>query len=149
MTDRETPDRRLPIPRTMRQFWLLARETLSLRLLLLNRFVIILLVVVVASAGATAFVEANDEGTIEGTVVDDDGDPVANATVVLEKVNLKNKLVKQTQTTGPDGRFRFTDADVLEFRIYATADDRRTPVRRVHLLYPSQPKRLTVVLEGG
>jgi hypothetical protein len=146
MADRETPDSRLPVPRTVRQFWLLARETLSLRLLLLNRFVLILLLVVAASAGATAYAEANDEGTIEGTVVDSDGDPVANATVVLEKVNLKNKLVKQTQTTDADGQFRFTDASVLEFRIYARVDGQRTEIRRMHLLYPSQPKELTIVV---
>lgn len=134
------------IPSTIRQFWILARNGLSWRTVLFNRFTIILVAIVLITAGAQAYVNTNDSGVISGQVVDEEGDPVADVTVVIEKVDLKNQVGRQTQTTDSTGQFRFSDANVLEFRIYAQNDKTKSNVHQIHLYYRGQPRQVTLVL---
>lgn len=134
------------LPSTVRQFWILAHQGLSWRTVLFNRFTVTLVVIAIITAGAQAYVTTHDSGEITGQVVDESGAPVTNATVVLVEVGLQNQVNKQNRTTDSSGRFTFSDADVLEFRIHAQNGEARSDVRRIHLYYRGQPQQVTLVL---
>ena len=63
-------------------------------------------------------------GTISGIVVDDDGEPVAGATVTLGS---------RTMTTDADGRYYFDDVAPGTYTITATRDGRVTATATVSM----------------
>jgi hypothetical protein len=140
------------LPPTARQLVLLAREWLSVRALLFNRFAVVVVVVLASTVAGVAYVEANDGNRIDGRVVDADGDPVANATVVLSVISLRGVPTRETTRTDADGTFAFPDYNergqaTLEFRIWATGPDgAESPKYRHHLDFPRQSRSIVVTL---
>lgn len=124
-------------------------ETISLRNLLFNRVSIVLLVSALLLLSFGGYAEANAGGTIEGTVVDENGDLIADATVTLsEEVRLGQNPTHET-TTDENGRFVFEEMyDVLEFRIQAeTSDGQMSEELRIHLYFPGQNHELELVVD--
>ena len=138
------------IPPSVRQLALLVREWGSLRKLLLNRFTVILVVLVAFTAGGQAYVQANDGNRVDGTVVDADGDPVANATVVLSATSLRGVPSRMTTRTDAEGEFSFSNYNergqaTLEFRIWAiTPDGTESERDRHHVDFPRQSRTVVI-----
>ncbi|MFB6218816.1 MAG: carboxypeptidase regulatory-like domain-containing protein [Halobacteriaceae archaeon] len=123
-------------------------ETITLRDLLLNRFMLLVVVIVVASAGTVAFVDANDGGEFTGEVVTADGEPVADATVVLRKIPLQGVVKTERTTTDADGEFRFTGQDqLLEYRVVVRVDNTTVASKSGHLMFRGQNEHVVVVVE--
>lgn len=142
------------LPTSVRQLALLAGEWLSLRKLLLNRFVLILVVVAAFTVGGQAYIQANDGNRIDGKVVDADGDPVENATVVMSALSLRGVPSRETTRTNADGEFAFPNYNergqaTLEFRIWAIAPDgTESPKDRHHVDFPRQSRYVVVTFDG-
>lgn len=138
------------IPPTVRQLALLVREWVTLRKLLLNRFVIVLVVVVAFTVGGGAYMDANDGNRIDGRVVDADGDPVENATVVLSAISLRGVPSRVTTQTNADGEFAFPSYNergqaTLEFRIWALAPDGTKSIEEHHhVAFPKQSRSVVI-----
>jgi len=137
------------------QLLLLLRETVSLRFLLLNRFVVIIAVVLAASFGATAYMDRNDGNHLTGTVVTEDGAPVENATVAIEVVGIENIVNRNETTTNAAGRFTVPnysgsgDAAGMELRIRVTTEDgSESPTAFRHAYFPDQNMNVQIVLDG-
>lgn len=137
------------------QLALLVRETYSLRLLLLNRFVIVLVLVLAATMGATAYMDRNDGDRLTGTVVTEDGSPVGNATVSVEVVGIENVVNSNETTTDASGRFAIPNysgtgsAAGMELRIrVTTADGYESPTAFRHAYFPDQNMNVRIVLDG-
>ena len=135
--------------KSLRQLVLLAKETLSWKQVLLNRFVIVITVVLVLWVGLTApYVAAHDDGNISGTVVDASGDPVNNATVVAQRLMTKNQDPPISTTTDENGRFIFENkSNWLEFRIHIKKDGEVSNWERHHLYFEGQNSDLTIVFD--
>lgn len=97
-------------------------------------------------------VRLNDDGVVSGVVLTQAGDPVQGATVQLREQTLN--LVKEPRAVKTDeqGRFEFTDIDIIEFVISAKlegvgASDRQ----RYHLYFMRQNFELPepLILEAG
>lgn len=124
-------------------------ETVSLRKLLLNRVSIVVLITAVILVAFGGYAAANTGGTIQGTVVDENGDPISDATVTLsEEVRLGTNPTHETTTDG-NGEFVFEGMEeVLEFRIQAETDDGHlSEERRIHLYFPGQNHELELVVD--
>lgn len=138
------------VPSSVRQLVLLVREWASIRMLLLNRFVLIVVVVAVAAGGGQAYVAANSGNVIDGTVVDADGEPVQNAEVVLSAISLRGVPSKVTTTTNEIGEFEFANYNergqaTLEFRIWAIAPDgTKSTEYRHHVSFPRESRTVTI-----
>jgi len=137
------------------QLSLLVRETLSLRLLLFNRFVIVLVLVLAATMGATAYMDRNDGDRLTGTVVTEGGAPVGNATVSVDVVGIENVVNSNETTTNAAGRFTIPNysgtgtAAGMELRIrVTTADGYESPTAFRHAYFPDQNMHIRIVLEG-
>lgn len=141
----------MKLPKTLRQLALLVRNTVTLRKLIFNRFVILVIVLLLANfALVQPHVTANNGGQMSGTVVDESGDPIENATVYIQKLALKNQDPYESTTTGSDGQFTFTDKpDYIEFRIYAeTRNGQQSEVQQHHLYFRGQNKMdLEIVID--
>jgi len=142
------------VPPTLRQLAVLVGETVSLLWLVFNRFVLIVVVVAVLTVGATGYMNANDEGTLRGVVVDADGEPVADANVTLQSQTFEGVPdVKRTETDA-DGEFTFESYRArgevaLQFRLSAEkAGVGESGSCHRHVYYPDQSVRLTVPLDG-
>lgn len=140
------------LPSSVRQLALLVREWISLRKLFLNRFTVLLLVVLAFTVAGQAYVQTNDGNRIDGMVIDADGDPVSNATVVLSAISLRGVPTRVTTHTNADGEFAFPNYNergqaTLEFRIWATSPDgRASPQYRYHVDFPRQSKSIVIRL---
>lgn len=77
-------------------------------------------------------------GSVTGTVVTSQGEPVGNATVTLER----NGVGLMTVTTDPQGQFRIDAVPVGEYRLMAFARDHDTRVQGVQV----HPDRTTTVV---
>jgi len=133
----------MKLPKTLQQIALLVRETVTLRKLFLNRFVLLAALLVLANfVIVQPHVAANNDGRISGTVVDESGEPIENATVYIQKLELKSQNPYETTTTGNDGQFVYTNkTDYIEFRIYAeTENGQQSEVQQHHLYYRGQNK---------
>lgn len=127
----------------------LARETVSLRGLLFNRFTILVVVLLVAAVAWQGYVAANSDGNVTGTVVDADGDPVTNATVTLSPQTVASVPSPQSTTTDENGEFAFRDNTHLEFTLQATHGDLgESDTERYHLYFEGQSKDVTLVIEN-
>lgn len=126
----------------------LARETISFRRLLINRFTILIAVVLVASVAVQGYVAANNDGYVTGQVVDADGDPVANATVTLSPQTVAGVPDPQSTTTDENGEFEFQDDSLLEYTIKAQHPELgESETQRHHLYFEGQNTEVTLVIE--
>jgi hypothetical protein len=97
-------------------------------------------------------VRLNDDGIVTGVVLTQEGNPVQGATVQLREQTLnlvKEPLIEQTDE---QGRFVFTDIEIIEFVISAKREDYGTSVRhRYHLYFKRQNFELPepLVLKTG
>jgi len=134
----------------VKQLGKLALETITLRRLLLNRFVILaVLLVAVTGLVIPSYTATRSDGRIEGTVVDADGEPVEGATVSIQKLKLKSQRPYVSTNTSADGQFHFRGKTTyIEFRIYAEKEGvGRSAVKNVHLYFRGQNRgdiRLTL-----
>lgn len=127
----------------------LVAETVSVRRLLINRFTILIAVVLVASVAVQGYVVANNDGYVTGQVVDDDGDPVANANVTLSPQTVAGVPNPQSTTTDENGEFEFRDQSLLEFTIQAEhKESGESETNRYHLYFKGQNKEVTLVLKN-
>lgn len=142
------------LPSSVRQLWLLVTEWITLRRLLLNRFMLLLLVVVAFTVAGQAYMQTNDDNRIDGQVLDADGDPVSNATVVLSAISLRGVPTRVTTRTNAEGEFVFPNYNergqaTLEFRIWATTPDGVSSQKyRYHVDFPRQSKTVVIRLSG-
>jgi len=124
-------------------------ETVSLRKLLLNRVTIVVFITALILLSFGGYAAANADGTIQGTVVDENGNHISEATVTLsEEVRLGTNPTHET-TTDENGEFVFEGmVDVLEFRIQAETDDGHvSEERRIHLYFPGQNHEVELVVD--
>lgn len=128
---------------------LMLLESLTLRRLLLNRFTLVIVCALLLTGSVGAYAQANNDGQISGRVVDADGDPVANATVYLQRVNIRNQLGRVNTTTDENGYFEFTDQTrTLEFRMHAVKEGLgSSKTTRHHLYFRGQNTQVTIVIQ--
>jgi len=136
------------LPDTPRQLYLLVVNFADWRTIFLNRLMITLLIVLAFSGTAYAYVDMNNDGYVEGVVVDKNGEPVENATVEIGRIDLKGVVHDQTVTTDENGRFQYQDPELLEYRLVAYHEDiGRSDADTHHLLYKGQNREHRLVLE--
>jgi hypothetical protein len=97
-------------------------------------------------------VRLNDDGLVTGVVLTPEGDPVQGATVQLREQTLN--LVKEPRSVKTDeqGRFEFTDIDIIEFVVSAKLEGVGASARqRYHLYFKRQNFKLPepLILEAG
>ena len=97
-------------------------------------------------------VRLNDDGLVTGVVLTPAGDPVQGATVQLRERTLN--LVKEPRSVKTDeqGRFEFTDIDIIEFVVSAKLEGVGASARqRYHLYFKRQNFELPepLILEAG
>jgi hypothetical protein len=130
---------------------LLARETVSLRRLFVNRFFAMIIVVALLIGGISVFINANDGASLSGTVVDGDGDPVTNATVEMRSNSWEARFIRTT-TTNTNGEFLFrpyntASQQALSFRLSASKEGfRPTQTDRLHVLFRNQSMNVDLVI---
>lgn len=139
---------KLPLPLAVRQLALLARETLTPRQLLFNRFTLLLAVLLLLGVGMQGYIAANDDGRISGTVIGPDEEPVANANVTMRPIGSETVGSSQTTHTNDAGQFVFRNqTQVLEFSISARKSGiGRFQERRIHLYFRGQNTDVTLEL---
>lgn len=137
----------------LKQIVLLVTESFSIRRVFLNRFVIVIVVVLFATAGASAYMDQNDNNHLAGTVVTEDGTPVENATVEVEVVGIENVINTNETTTDAGGKFAVPnysgsgDAAGMELRIRVTTEDGyEAPTVFRHAYFPDQNMYVEIVL---
>jgi len=137
----------MKVPPTVRQLALLISESVGWRALLLNRFTVVLLLLVASFAGLSGYTETNDDGHFYGRVVDDTGEPVADARVVVRRVQLKTSEVQYSTTTDKDGYYEFENKTrILEYRITASKEGVGLVREHVHLYFRGQNNRVDLVI---
>jgi len=117
----------------------------------LGRFVFIV-AVVLALLIWNIHVRLNDDGIITGVVLTPEGDPVQGATVQLREQTLNLVKEPRTEQTDDQGRFIFTDIEMIDFVISAKKEGIGTSKRhRYHLYFMRQNFELPepLVLEAG
>ena len=77
------------------------------------------------------YVQANDDGIIEGRVVDQNGDGIADAEVLLQKKGYDILHEPIVTTTDNNGYFEYQDIEMLEFVISAEKQGYRSEGERV------------------
>lgn len=140
---------RKQIKDTVRQLRQLLRM-ITLRRLLVNRFVMVAVAALLLTVSVQGYVAANNEGKITGQVVDEDGDPVANATVYIQEVNIRNQAGATKTTTDTNGYYEFTNqTELLEFRIWAVKENGgQSPQTRHHLYFRGQSTTIQIVINA-
>jgi hypothetical protein len=103
------------------------------RRLLLNRFVLVPATIAVLVGLWNIYVATHDHGVVIGRVVDEAGQPVGDATVVLWVLNFTTYVEKARATTAPDGRFQLVNAESHNIQLIADKPgigrSARVPVR--------------------
>mgnify|MGYP006274278469 CR=1 FL=1 len=105
----------------------------------LNWNLVFLALLAVVALGVFVWIQIDRTGEIRGVVEYPDGTPAAGATVRLREKTLN--LIKEgvTATTDAEGRFTFTDQEIIEFFLDAQGPaGRRAPERRYHLYFAGQ-----------
>jgi hypothetical protein len=103
-----------------------------------NRYVVTVLLIVLAIFVWKLYVRANDDGYIRGTVVDENGDGVAGAEVMLQERDLVIVEAPMSVRTDRDGHFIFEDMSLISFFIWAEKEDSISPEKRPYHLYFKQ-----------
>ncbi|CAH1650341.1 MULTISPECIES: carboxypeptidase-like regulatory domain-containing protein [unclassified Chelatococcus] len=119
---------------------------------LLNRFVVTPLIIALIAGAWDLYANMHNNGLVEGRVVDAGGRPVTGADVTLWTFNFTTFSEKSRTTSGPDGRFTFTDNPSHHIQVSATKPGVGTSQRRpIRLFFQSQDTQLEepLVLAGG
>jgi hypothetical protein len=97
--------------------------------------IVFVVAVVLALAIWIVHVRLNDDGIVSGVVLNEEGEPVAGATVQIREQTLN--LIKEPRTVQTDehGRFEFTDIEMIEFVVSAKRDGVGASQRRHYHLY--------------
>ena len=100
----------------------------------LGRIIFIVVVVLVLLIWTT-HVRLNDDGIVSGVVLTEAGEPVAGATVQIREQTLN--LVKEPRAVQTDqqGRFEFTDIEMIDFLVSAKLDGVGASERKRYHLY--------------
>ena len=107
--------------------------------LLLHRFVAVPLVIAVVVAGWNVYIAFNDNGVIEGEVLDRAGRPVAGATVIFFERNFMYYQEKERAVTDARGFYRLTGMNTHIGQIEAqTSDGRKSSRRQLRLWFRAQ-----------
>jgi Carboxypeptidase regulatory-like domain len=113
------------------------------RPILTSRFVVVPTVLAAGALVWNIYIGLNNGGTVEGTVRDASGAPVAGATVILYERNFVTHVEKQRTNSDQAGRFRFADNNTHLAQIEAqVADGRRSERRLLRLWFKAQDVRL-------
>jgi Carboxypeptidase regulatory-like domain len=101
--------------------------------LLLNRFIVVPLILAVIGVSWDLFAKTHDDGLVQGEVVDHAGKPVEGASVTLWTFNFTTFRETSRTTSGPDGRFTFTDNSSHNIQVSAEKQgvgrSERVPIR--------------------
>ncbi|WP_254533998.1 carboxypeptidase-like regulatory domain-containing protein [Natrinema gelatinilyticum] len=131
---------------TLRQIALLF-EAVTVRRLLFNRFVLVIVLTLALTGAVQGYAAMNSDGTIQGQVVNENGEPIAGAEVSIQQLGIRNQYEGNSTTTDENGRFEFTGQEnLLEFRIRVTTEDAAT-VERHHLYFRGQNREINFVLQ--
>ena len=131
---------------TLRQIRLLF-GSLSLRDLLVNRLVLVIVVTLVVTGSVQVFASANNDGHFSGQVTNAAGEPVADATVVIQGLNIRSQTGRENTTTDENVYYEFPNqTDLLEFRIIVTKEGYESTVIRYHLYFKGQNDQIDVTL---
>lgn len=134
------------ISNTVRQIKILF-GALTLRDLLVNRLAFVIVVVLLITGSVQGYASMNADGNISGQVTDADGEPVAGADVVLQRLNIRNQLGRVNTTTDENGYYEFTgQTELLEFRITVTKEGYESTVIRHHLYFKGQNNQIDVTI---
>ena len=107
--------------------------------ILAHRFVAVPLALAALVVGWNVYIAFNDDGLIEGQVVDRTGAPVPGATVIFFERNFIYYQEKQRTTTDARGDYRFADMRVHVGQLEArTADGRHSDRRQLRLWFRAQ-----------
>lgn len=100
----------------------------------LGRIIFIVAVVLVLLIWTT-HVRLNDDGIVSGVVLTEAGEPVAGATVQIREQTLN--LVKEPRAVQTDeqGRFEFTDIEMIDFVVSAKLEGVGASERKRYHLY--------------
>jgi len=114
--------------------------------------IVFIVAVVLALLIWNIHVRLNDDGLVSGVVLTQEGDPVQGATVQLREQTLNLLKEPRTEQTDEQGRFVFTDIEMIEFVISAKREGVGTSERpRYHLYFMRQNFELPepLVLKAG
>jgi len=101
--------------------------------------IVFIVAVVLALAIWIVHVRLNDDGIITGVVLTEEGDPVQGATVQLREQTLNLLKEPRTEQTDEQGRFVFTNIEMIEFVISAKLEGVGASARpRYHLYFMRQ-----------
>jgi hypothetical protein len=139
---------KLPLPLAVRQLVLLARDALTIRELLINRFTILLVVFLLLGIGTQGYINTNDDGRISGMVYGPEEEPVANANVTIRPIGSETVGSAQTIQTDENGTFVFRNQTrVLQFSISASKPGTgSSPEQRNQLYFRGQNTEVTLEL---
>ncbi|MWV38848.1 carboxypeptidase-like regulatory domain-containing protein [Natrialba sp. INN-245] len=129
------------------EFRQLIRQSEPHKKLLFNKLTYTIVIVLVLSAGAQAYVAQNNDGQISGTVVDQNGDPIEDATIQMDVIPLSGVTDSESTTTNAQGEFEFTREDILEFRITVLINAEEKHTKEHHLLFRGQNTELQIELD--
>jgi len=101
--------------------------------------IVFIVAVVLALLIWNIHVRLNDDGLVSGVVLTQEGDPVQGATVQLREQTLNLLKEPRTEQTDEQGRFLFTDIEMIEFVISAKLEGVGASARpRYHLYFMRQ-----------
>jgi hypothetical protein len=101
--------------------------------------IVFVVAVVLALAIWIVHVRLNDDGIVSGVVLNEEGEPVAGATVQIREQTLNLLKEPRTEQTDEQGRFVFTNIEMIEFVISAKLEGVGASARpRYHLYFMRQ-----------
>jgi hypothetical protein len=103
--------------------------------MLANRYVVTIFLIAVAILAWKQYVRANDGGYITGRVVDEKGNGVAGAMVLLQERDLVIVESPTSSRTDEDGRFVFDEMSLVSFFIWAQKEGYLAPDKTPYHLY--------------
>jgi hypothetical protein len=108
-----------------------------------SRWVVLPLAIAGATLAWNGYVALNDGGVVEGQVVDANGRPVPDATVILLERHFVMHNERQRTRTDGAGRFRFAENDNHSLQLEAeSASLGRSERRVIRLWFRAQNVRL-------
>jgi hypothetical protein len=101
--------------------------------------IVFIVAVVLALAIWIVHVRLNDDGIVSGVVLNEEGEPVAGATVQIREQTLNLLKEPRTEQTDEQGHFVFKDIEMIEFVISAKLEGVGASARpRYHLYFMRQ-----------
>jgi hypothetical protein len=108
------------------------------KLLLLNRFSLTIGGLVLCAALWNVYVSGHDNGYVSGYVVDQNGRPVADATVSLSRKTVSSVDSVAETRTGPSGEFTFSDHGQYALLLSASKAEAEAPRKTFRLWFRNQ-----------